>query len=73
VARATLLARPIYRLMDATDAVAQAISRVGAGDDARRAGRADGVLQPMARSLREKERSSARSTRYVAREVVEEC
>ena len=70
---ATLLARPIFRLVAATDAVARGdfsvVVPVTTRDEL-------GVLTEsfnrMARSLREKEMIKRAFTRYVAREVVEE-
>ena len=74
VALATLLARPIHRLMDATDAVAQGDFSVSVPVPRTR----DELsvltesFNRMARSLREKEMIKRAFTRYVAREVVEE-
>ena len=73
VALATLLARPIYRLMDATDAVAQGDFSVSVPVTTRdELGVLTESFNRMARSLREKEMIKRAFTRYVAREVVEE-
>jgi len=73
VALATLLARPIHRLMDATDAVAQGDFSVSLPVTSRdELGVLTESFNRMARSLREKEMIKRAFTRYVAREVVEE-
>ena len=73
VALATLLARPIHRLMDATDAVAQGDFSVSVPVTSRdELGVLTESFNRMARSLREKEMIKRAFTRYVAREVVEE-
>jgi len=73
VALATLLARPIFRLMDATDAVAQGDFSVSVPVTTRdELGVLTESFNRMARSLREKEMIKRAFTRYVAREVVEE-
>src|SRR5207247_6599808 len=73
VALATLLARPIHRLMDATDAVAQGDFSVSVPVTTRdELGVLTESFNRMARSLREKEMIKRAFTRYVAREVVEE-
>jgi adenylate cyclase len=73
VVLATLLARPIYRLMDATDAVAQGDFSVSVPVTSRdELGVLTESFNRMARSLREKEMIKRAFTRYVAREVVEE-
>jgi len=73
VALATLLARPIHRLMDATDAVAQGDFNVTVPVTTRdELGVLTESFNRMARSLREKEMIKRAFTRYVAREVVEE-
>jgi adenylate cyclase len=73
VALATLLARPIYRLMEATDAVAQGDFSVSVPVTTRdELGVLTESFNRMARSLREKEMIKRAFTRYVAREVVEE-
>jgi adenylate cyclase len=73
VALATLLARPIFRLMDATDAVAQGDFNVSVPVTTRdELGVLTESFNRMARSLREKEMIKRAFTRYVAREVVEE-
>ena len=73
VALATLLARPIYRLMEATDAVAQGDFSVSVPVTSRdELGVLTESFNRMARSLREKEMIKRAFTRYVAREVVEE-
>ena len=73
VALATLLARPIFRRMDATDAVAQGDFNVSVPVTTRdELGVLTESFNRMARSLREKEMIKRAFTRYVAREVVEE-
>src|SRR6267142_6709816 len=73
VVLATLLARPIYRLMEATDAVAQGDFSVSVPVTTRdELGVLTESFNRMARSLREKEMIKRAFTRYVAREVVEE-
>ena len=73
VALATLLVRPIFRLMHATDAVAQGDFSVSVPVTSRdELGVLTESFNRMARSLREKEMIKRAFTRYVAREVVEE-
>jgi adenylate cyclase len=73
VVLATLLARPIYQLMDATDAVAQGDFSVSVPVTSRdELGVLTESFNRMARSLREKEMIKRAFTRYVAREVVQE-
>jgi adenylate cyclase len=73
VALATLLVRPIYQLMDATDAVAQGDFSVSVPVTSRdELGVLTESFNRMARSLREKEMIKRAFTRYVAREVVQE-
>jgi len=70
---ATLLVRPIFRLMDATDAVAQGDLSVSVPVTTRdELGVLTESFNRMARSLREKEMIKRAFTRYVAREVAEE-
>jgi adenylate cyclase len=73
VVLATLLARPIHRLVQATDAVARGDFSVEVPVTSRdELGVLTGSFNRMARSLREKEMIKRAFTRYVAREVVEE-
>jgi adenylate cyclase len=73
VVLATLLARPIYRLVEATDAVAAGDFSVAVPITTRdELGVLTESFNRMARSLREKEMIKRAFTRYVAREVVEE-
>ena len=73
VALATLLARPIHRLMEATDAVAQGDFSVSVPVTTRdELGVLTESFNRMAKSLREKEMIKRAFTRYVAREVVAE-
>jgi adenylate cyclase len=73
VVLATLLARPIHRLVQATDAVARGDFSVEVPVTRRdELGVLTGSFNRMARSLREKEMIKRAFTRYVAREVVEE-
>ncbi len=73
VGLATLLARPIYRLVEATDAVAEGNFSVEVPVTTRdELGVLTESFNRMARSLREKEMIKRAFTRYVAREVVEE-
>ena len=73
VALATLLARPIHRLMEATDAVAQGDFSVSVPVTTRdELGVLTESFNRMAKSLREKEMIKRAFTRYVPREVVEE-
>jgi len=73
VALATLLARPIHRLMEATDAVAQGDFSVEVPVTTRdELGVLTESFNRMAKSLREKEMIKVAFTRYVPREVVEE-
>jgi adenylate cyclase len=73
VALATLLARPIHRLVEATDAVAQGHLSVSVAVTTRdELGVLTESFNRMARSLREKEMIKRAFTRYVAPEVVEE-
>jgi adenylate cyclase len=73
VALATLLARPIHRLVEATDAVAQGHLGVSVPVTTRdELGVLTESFNRMARSLREKEMIKRAFTRYVAPEVVEE-
>jgi len=73
VALATLLARPIHRLMEATDAVAQGDFSVSVPVTTRdELGVLTESFNRMAKSLREKEMIKVAFTRYVPREVVEE-
>lgn len=73
VALATLLARPIHRLMDATDAVAQGDFSVSVPVTTRdELGVLTESFNRMIRSLREKEMIKRAFSRYVPREVVEE-
>jgi adenylate cyclase len=73
VVLATLLARPIHRLMDATDAVAQGDFNVSLPVTSRdELGVLTDSFNRMARSLREKEMIKRAFSRYVAREVVQE-
>ncbi len=70
---ATLMARPIHRLVDATNAVAQGNFNVSVPVTTRdELGVLTESFNRMARSLREKEMIKRAFTRYVAREVVEE-
>jgi adenylate cyclase len=70
---ATVLSRPIFRLMDATDAVAQGNFTVSVPVTTRdELGVLTESFNRMAKSLREKEMIKRAFTRYVAREVVEE-
>jgi adenylate cyclase len=73
VALATLLARPIHRLVEATDAVAQGDLGVSVPVTTRdELGVLTESFNRMARSLREKEMIKRAFSRYVAPEVVEE-
>src|SRR5204863_4647688 len=73
IALATLLARPIHRLVAATEAVAQGDFKVSLPVTTRdELGVLTESFNRMARSLREKEMIKRAFTRYVAREVVEE-
>ena len=73
VALATLLARPIHRLVAATEAVAQGDFTISLPVTTRdELGVLTDSFNRMARSLREKEMIKRAFTRYVAREVVEE-
>jgi len=73
VALATALARPIHRLMEATDAVAHGDFSVSVPVTTRdELGVLTGSFNRMAKSLREKEMIKRAFTRYVPREVVEE-
>jgi adenylate cyclase len=70
---ATVLSRPIFRLVDATDAVAQGNFTVSVPVTTRdELGVLTESFNRMAKSLREKEMIKRAFTRYVAREVVEE-
>jgi adenylate cyclase len=73
VALATVLSRPIFRLVEATDAVARGDFGVSVPVTTRdELGVLTESFNRMARSLREKEMIKRAFTRYVAREVVEE-
>jgi adenylate cyclase len=73
VALATLLSRPIFRLVKATEAVAAGDFGVSVPVTSRdELGMLTESFNRMARSLREKEMIKRAFTRYVAREVVEE-
>src|SRR2546425_6992734 len=73
VGLATLLSRPISRLMAGTRAIAQGNFHVVLPVTSReQPGTPPGSFNQMARSLREKEMIKRAFTRYVAREVVEE-
>ncbi|HEV8616551.1 MAG TPA: adenylate/guanylate cyclase domain-containing protein [Methylomirabilota bacterium] len=70
---ATVLSRPIFRLVEATDAVAQGNFTVSVPVTTRdELGVLTESFNRMAKSLREKEMIKRAFTRYVAREVVEE-
>ena len=73
VGLATLLSRPIFRLMEGTRAIAagnfHVVLKVPSRDEI---GMLTESFNQMARSLREKEMIKRAFTRYVAREVVEE-
>src|SRR5262249_26069888 len=73
VGLATLLSRPIFRLVEATRAVAAGNFHVALAVTSRdEIGVLTESFNQMARSLRGEARSKAAFTRYVAREVVEE-
>jgi adenylate cyclase len=70
---ATVLSRPIFRLVNATDAIAQGDFTISVPVTTRdELGVLTESFNRMARSLREKEMIKRAFTRYVAREVVEE-
>src|SRR5262249_59642858 len=73
VGLATLLSRPIFRLMAGTRAIAEGNFHVALPVTSRdELGTLTESFNQMARSLREKEMIKRAFTRYVAREVVEE-
>jgi adenylate cyclase len=73
VALATLLSRPIFRLVGATRAIAEGNFQVSLPVSSRdEIGVLTDSFNSMARSLREKEMIKRAFTRYVAREVVDE-
>jgi adenylate cyclase len=73
VALATLLSRPIFRLVAGTRAIAEGNFQVALPVTSRdELGTLTEAFNQMARSLREKEMIKRAFTRYVAREVVEE-
>lgn len=73
VGLATVLSRPILRLVEGTKAIAQGNFRVSVEVSSRdEIGELSHSFNQMARSLREKEMIKRAFTRYVAREVVDE-
>ena len=73
VALATMLSRPIFRLMTGTRAIAEGNFQVALPVTSHdEIGKLTESFNQMARSLREKEMIKRAFTRYVAREVVEE-
>jgi len=70
---ATVLSRPIFRLVEGTRAIAQGNFQIALPVTSRdELGTLTDAFNQMARSLREKEMIKRAFTRYVAREVVEE-